>query len=159
MSLLDPSLKRTGLVTHWTRQENRVVNHSLGFCFGTSEVTSPTARQEELLDDSPGGAWNQQQALPECACTRQCRRGGEVGGAEVEAGQSAKQDPMHDAHLLSLHACEGEKGPKHTCSHGHCEQWVLRGEEWLRGWSSRRATLTLYCICLYSITCFNNCYE
>lgn len=67
LSLLDPSPKRPGPVAHWTRQENRAVNHSLGSCFGTSEVTSPTARQEEILGDSPGGAWNQPQALPECA--------------------------------------------------------------------------------------------
>lgn len=31
------------------------MNHSLGSGFGTSEVTSPTTRQEELLGDSPAG--------------------------------------------------------------------------------------------------------
>lgn len=38
------------------------LSHSLGSCFGTGEVTSPTARQDRLLDDS---AHNQLQALPD----------------------------------------------------------------------------------------------
>lgn len=66
-------------------------------------------------DDSPGGARSQPQALPECAR-------GSAGRAEAEAGQPAEQDPVRNAHLLSLCACAGKTGPEHTC-----EQWVLRG--------------------------------
>ena len=56
-----PFTEWTGLVANRTHRRT-ALSRSLGSCFGTREVTSLTARQDRLLDDS---AHNQLQALPD----------------------------------------------------------------------------------------------
>lgn len=61
------------------------MNHSLGSCFGTREVTSPAARQEELRGDSPAGELG-----AGCTFSRNVR--GAVCG-EAVTGWSSERDP------------------------------------------------------------------
>lgn len=72
------------------------MNHSLGSGFGTSKVTSPTTRQEELLGDSPAGELRTgckfSLNVQEAALRKQARWGENL----------RSRTPVCESHLFSL---------------------------------------------------------